>query len=261
MNSSFINEGYSILAALIYVTETESDAVQRMFDWQPVNIEGDDQQYYEAYVERDDDLLRIIAAQQDEMGMTAAATLSMKIIHNFRPKYLIMPGIAAGAEEEREDGEMFGDVVLATSVWNYSNGKYVSPHHAEIVFGEIGFIPRPSMIDIDEKLISVFHRIIDMNETECHIHMGPLASGSTVVANKHFLDKQVRTNYHDTKGLDMESYGVAYAARHATEPRPMAIIAKSVCDFADERKDDRYQQFAAYTSCELVGYLVKEVLS
>ena len=36
----------------------------------------------------------------------------------------------------------------------------------------------------------------------------------------------------------MEGYGVAYAASHAVEPRPRTIIAKSVCDFADERKND-----------------------
>lgn len=58
----------------------------------------------------------------------------------------------------------------------------------------------------------------------------------------------------------MEGCGVAYAAAHATEPRPKAIIAKSVCDFADSRKSDMYQKFAAYTSCEFVRLMLTEIL-
>ena len=53
---------------------------------------------------------------------------------------------------------------------------------------------------------------------------------------------------------------VAYAATHAMNPKPHVIIAKSVCDFADEKKDDMYQQFAAYTSCGLIKDLMEKVL-
>lgn len=260
MNDVLKNEGYDSLATLIYVTDTEHEAVQRMFDWQELTLKGDDQLYYETYVQRGDSKVRVIAAKQNEMGMTAATALSMKLIYSFRPKYIIMPGIAAGTEEEVSDQQMYGDVVLASCVWNYSNGKYVSPTEAEIVFGEVGFIPRPSFIDMDDHLIEMFRQIADSNETECHLHIGPLASGSTVVANKNFLDKQIKKSYHHTKALEMEAYGVAYAAKYVSEPRPMSIIAKSVCDFADERKDDKYQKFAAFTSCEFVSHLVRNVL-
>ena len=80
------------------------------------------------------------------------------------------------------------------------------------------------------------------------------------MANQTILQKQVLTRFEDTEGVEMESYGVAYAATHAMNPKPHVIIAKSVCDFADERKDDMYQQFAAYTSCGLVKDLLDKVL-
>lgn len=83
----------------------------------------------------------------------------------------------------------------------------------------------------------------------------PLASGSAVVANSELVDMQIRSQFDETIGLEMEAYGVVYAAAHAIEPRPYAIIAKSICDFADSRKDDNYQKFAAYTSCEFVKNL------
>ena len=41
---------------------------------------------------------------------------------------------------------------------------------------------------------------------------------------------------------------------------PRIIIAKSVCDFGDERKDDTFQRFAAYTSCGFVKELLENVL-
>ena len=55
-------------------------------------------------------------------------------------------------------------------------------------------------------------------------------------------------------------YGVAYAANHSTEPKPYPIIAKSICDFADSRKSDQYQRFAAYTSCEFTKFLCEKIL-
>lgn len=46
----------------------------------------------------------------------------------FRPKYILMPGIAAGIDETEQ---LYGDVVLADMVWNYSNGKYVTKDRGE----------------------------------------------------------------------------------------------------------------------------------
>ena len=249
---------YQTFAALIYVTDTEEEAVRRMYDWQEFRIEGDDQIYYQA--EHSGSGMKIISARQDEMGMTAAATLTMKMIQHFRPKYVIMPGIAAGTLEESGDAQMFGDVVLADMVWNYSNGKYVPKDRASIVFGEIGFLPRPTVAKIDEALYPYFEKAIHSAKNETHVHIGAMASGSTVVANKAILDKQIKGQFESTKGLEMEGYGVVYAANHATEPRPKAIIAKSVCDFADSRKSDVYQRFAAYTSCEFIKLMLDEIL-
>ena len=39
---------YGIFAALIYVTDTEEEAVMRMYDWKELKLDGDDQAYYEA---------------------------------------------------------------------------------------------------------------------------------------------------------------------------------------------------------------------
>ena len=253
--------GYKSFAAIVYVTETEKQAVMRMFDWTELRVDGDDQPYKEAFIEKNGKQLRVICAQQDEMGMTASAALTSKMIHLFTPEYVVMPGIAAGTGNitETEDQE-FGDVLLADSVWNFSNGKYVSPHEAEIVFGEIGFKPRPTTVKLSGDYMKPIVEFMKSERNEFHVLFGPLASGTAVVANKTILKKQVMTCFEDTEGVEMEGYGVAYAAAHSLEPKPHTIIAKSVCDFADERKNDNYQKFAAYTSCGFVRDLLINVL-
>ncbi len=248
---------YESFAALIYVTDTEEAAVMRMYDWEVFQTDDDTQVYYTA---KDSKGRKLYAARQDEMGMTAAATLTMKLVEHFRPKYVVMPGIAAGVLDDSNGLQMYGDVVLADMVWNYSNGKYVSKDKAEIVFGEVGFLPRPTSVKIDESLLGYFDKAVHSASNETHVLIGAMASGSTVVANKVILDKQIRRQFGSTKGLEMEGYGVAYAASHATEPKPKAIIAKSVCDFADSRKSDMYQKFASYTSCEFVKLMIEEIL-
>ncbi|MCR5208562.1 MAG: hypothetical protein K6C14_08820, partial [Eubacterium sp.] len=63
-----------------------------------------------------------------------------------------------------------------------------------------------------------------------------------------------------TVGLDMESYSVFYTAKFSQSPRPVAIVIKSICDFADDEKSDRYQKFAAYTSSQFAKYLFEKHL-
>lgn len=248
---------YESFAALVYVTDTEEEAVMRMYDWKPFRIDGDEQLYYEAQNSKKG---VIIASRQDETGMTASATLTMKLIEHFCPKYVIMPGLAAGILDESNETQMYGDVILADMVWNYSNGKYVSKDKAQIVFGEVGFLPRPTCVEVDKDLLPYFDIAVNSLHNETHVLVGAMASGSAVVANKLIFEKQIKSQFYSTKGLEMEGYGVAYAASHAIEPKPKAIIAKSVCDFADGRKSDVYQKFAAYTSCEFVKLMLDEIL-
>ena len=54
----------------------------------------------------------------------------------------------------------------------------------------------------------------------------------------------------------MESYGVFLAASNALEPKPRALVVKSVCDYANEEKDDQYQTFAAFTASRFVEDLL-----
>ena len=253
-------QSYETDAALLSVTTTEFRAVTHFHDWRAKTFPGDDQIYDVATFERDGRQHTLVHAKIGEMGMTAAAATAMKVIFTFRPRYLIMVGIAAGVAKNELEDQRYGDVVVADVVWNYSAGKFVSPEQAEIHYGNLGFLPRSTSESIPEEIMPYLRRAAASEENPCHVYIGPMACGSTVVANRELLEKQIYTQYQRTAGLDMESYAVVYAANHASDPKPTPIIVKSVCDFADSRKSDEYQRFAAYSSCEFAKFLYEKIL-
>lgn len=251
---------YSSFAAMIVATGTEENALRNLYDWEPVTFPDDAQTYYAATMERDGGPCKLVYARQSEMGMTVAVTLTMKLIWHFRPQYVLMVGIAAGIAAPGTEEQIYGDVLVADMIWNYTAGKFVSPDRTEIRFGGVGFIPRPAVVRTDETLLELVRRAAASPENQCHVHIGPMATGSAVVTNREIVNKQIHTMYRETIGLDMEAFGVVYAAQNATAPRPKALVIKSICDYANNEKSDQYQKFAAYTSCEFAKLLMEKFL-
>ncbi|MDO4338972.1 MAG: hypothetical protein Q4C91_12960 [Eubacteriales bacterium] len=253
--------GYDYFVALLTATKTEAEGLKRIYkNWSEKSFDNDSQLYYETWFEREGKKCKVVTANQNEMGMTASAVLTMKIIEHFRPRYLIMVGIAAGIATEEIEQQEYGDVIVPTIIWDYSAGKFVNAKQADIKYGKIGFIPRPAVFRMDADIEKCVQRAIESPKNECHAYMGPMACGTAVVANREILDKQILTQFSHTAGLDMESYAVVYAASNATSPRPVPIIVKSVSDFADDKKSDQYQKFAVYTSSEFAKLLYEEFL-
>lgn len=250
---------YGCMAVILTAVEIESRSVRHLFDsWKKIHIAGDLQEYYETHISRDGKELRIITCQQSVMGMTAATLMAAKAVQAFRPKYLILCGIAAGIGKEAE--QMYGDVIVPDMIWDYSTGKFVGREESEIRFGDVGFLPRPVMIDTDEEIIDIVKSTQGREDNEFHVHIGPMACGTYVMANREMVEKRVKSLFPRTVGLDMESYSVSYTAANITDPKPVAIVAKSICDFANSEKSDQYQRFAAYTSSGYVKYLLEKLL-
>ena len=62
-------------------------------------------------------------------------------------------------------------------------------------------------------------------------------------------------------GLEMESYGMFYAAEHAHHLKPVFTVSfKSASDLADKDKTDKYQAYASYTSAALMKYIIENEL-
>lgn len=108
---------YDYFVALITATATEEAGLHHMYDdWKLLLLEGDEQRYYQTSFERNGKTHKIVTARQSEMGMPAAGVLTMKMISIFKPKYVIMVGIAAGIAHKNTVDQIYGDVVVPNVV-------------------------------------------------------------------------------------------------------------------------------------------------
>lgn len=255
-----------IIADVVLITavKTESEAVKKVFkSLEKFSIKNDPTIYYRILLEKN---ITVVTAQQSEMGMAAAATLSTKMIEHFKPKYLIMVGIAAGIGDDKN----LGDIIIPSEVWNYSSGKYVESKNGEESM--ISFLPDPVSIpletkireivsqDFKERLFKIRSEADDAPGNELKVVIGPMACGAAVVANKDIVEDLIKKHHRKTVGLDMESYGIFFAAKNAVVTGTIPICIKSISDFADADKGDSAQKYAAFTSTLFAKKLIEEDL-
>jgi nucleoside phosphorylase/CheY-like chemotaxis protein len=190
----------------------------------------------------------VVAAAAPRMGMVASATLTQKLIQQTRPRLVAMTGICAGMPGTCD----LGDVLFADPSWDWQMGKYfqdelqgapdqIAPpqeitQRVVLIQGD-----RPFFIDLLEKYPG------DKPNQIPRLHIGPVASGSAVLADQATIDI-IKRQHRKAMGVDMELYGVYSAIRDCAGPKPRAFGLKSVCDFADHLKNDKYQKYASYMS-------------
>lgn len=208
-----------IFVSLQTATDTEMNMAMRIYpSFEKLALSNGGGIYYSAGFSRDGKRYQVLLSQQPDPGMTAAAAHTMKVINLFKPKYVILTGIAAGVMRKNEDGQLYGDIVVADVVWDYTSGKFVKAGDSSIKFGSVGFISRPRVIRTDKALLKYAEAAIKSPENQNHVHIGTMACGTSVVANKEVVEKRIHSQFKETAGLDMESYAVMYAAKHAVPP-------------------------------------------
>lgn len=265
LNDENLQRNYNYDIAIITAVPVEHEMVQRAIpaSWKQKRIAGDPTEYLIGEFEDNfGKKLKLVAGTQLQMGMPAASVLTLKLIENFRPKFVIMVGIAAG---NRGQGLNLGDIVIASESWDYGSGKLKETSDSSYIFQ-----PAPKQIELDidikEKLNKNFlielQQIKDqfMGNTPTHslkMYLGPMASGAAVIQSENYVSDFILNHNRKLMALEMETYGVYYASKNATHPRPQAISIKSVCDFADSEKGDDYQRYAAYTSCSFLNLILK----
>ena len=74
--------------------------------------------------------LKIVAAYADQMGMSASALLTAKMIYTFHPKYVIMTGICATTDNDID----LGDILVFDQSWNGGSGKLKDGKKKETLF-------------------------------------------------------------------------------------------------------------------------------
>lgn len=225
--------------------------------WDELKFGNDATRYYRGVFRNEKKSFKIVATSSPQMGMVASSTLCMKIIHNFRPKYIFMTGIAAGVKGEVN----YGDILVADQTYDGTSGKIITKES-----GEKGFSPNPTTLSLDadlkekvrtyESKTRYFFELKEKwqgnkPETDLKIKVGPVVSVPYVIQN---ADELINLKDHQRKliGLEMEIFGVFYSANNGFNPKPKPMAIKSVCDFGDKEKGDNYQKYAAFTSAQFM---------
>ncbi|MDB5824995.1 MAG: 5-methylthioadenosine/S-adenosylhomocysteine nucleosidase [Herminiimonas sp.] len=203
----------------------------------------------------------VAAAFATRMGPTSAAILTTKALLMLRPKLVIMTGICAGIPGKAH----IGDVVAVDISWDWQSGKFVDKSGIE------AFQIAPHQLGIGDTLrnqLLLFKRDADYWDTLAgralkeqlrlpKLVMGPMATGSSVLADSR-VSERIKTNQHkNVVGLDMETYGV-FAAVEACDPKVTVLSLKAVCDNGDIKKNDDYQEYAAVNAALAVERFLTE---
>lgn len=236
-------------------------------NWESFKVNNDPTEYYKGKFIKEDKIINVVAASATQMGMVASSLLSNKLIMNFRPKIIAMTGIAGGVKGVGN----LGDILAADISYDSGSGKIKTDSKGDSHF-EPDYKSINLNIDLKELLLEYKNNrdllyqikknwVADKPQTELNIHIGPLASGAGVIENNKVID-EIKGHNRKLIGIDMETYGVFYAATNCSKPRPISVISlKSISDYADPDKNDNFQKYASYTSANFLYNFALEKIS
>ena len=245
-----------VKALCVYKCEASTDANERHSDYFACYKD------YENISEIDEEItiknkkFKIFATIQRHPGMVSASICTSRLIREFRPKHIVLLGIAAGFE-----GREFGSPLIADYVFVYQQGKLKNGK----------FEPDGIGLKIDERLRhrlyihkddiaqsvrdavykNLDHPGLDLNVGQIEkigAFLGPMATSIQVVADKK-EENRIKQTTRKVIGLEMEGFGLFQTvAESDSDPKPLPILIKSLCDHAMSDKTDEYHALAGFTS-------------
>jgi len=175
----------------------------------------------------------VVSVQTARMGALQQGSVSHVVIdavRDWEPRSVIMIGIAFGRNKTTQK---IGDVMISESIASYEPARIGETHAPR------GHILTPSDILFDRfgnsKLVKPY------NYYKCQ-----LVSGEKLIDAKNYKEELFRT-YPYAKGGEMEGAGLASTCARLNTPW---ILVKSICDWADGKKNDKYQIIASNNAAD-----------
>ena len=244
---------------VITALEEERDAMlskmrgARKLDKQATDIHT----YYRASVRtnrRDGSEYRVVVTSLLNMGPINASAQAVSVVNRWKPKYVLLVGIACGVPGEVN----YGDVLIATQVADYTPGKLIDGSRQ--VRWEV-FPCGASLLDSANNVPANWERkigVVRPKTDKVLRHKGVVASGGDVIS-----DDQVIATYSESwpklVGIEMEGGGVA-AGVHQTTDRPEFLMIKSVSDFGKDKHDAEvkpWRHYACHAAAAFALSLIK----
>lgn len=179
------------------------------------------------------------------MGNEEAAYVTMATIERWRPENVIMVGIAGGVR-----GKVgLGDIVVANSVFYYELAKRTQQgeqRRGRYYPSDRLLYARALAYETNDWKDEIRTEPPERQHLDVHfprIHFGIIASGEKVLADATTL-KQLLIDCPELRAAEMEGAGVAGTASCQPQP-PRFLEVRSICDYGDPKKNDKWQAFAA----------------
>ncbi|MDH0051040.1 hypothetical protein [Comamonas terrigena] len=207
-------------------------------------------------IELDGITRRVACAHLSQMGPIASAHAAANLLSEYRPRLLVMTGICGGFSKEVS----IGDLVIADKSWDWQAGKWTDDGTlASSVDPRDGAADLVAYARTIGDAIKLAHGSFTgyarpVNPPELVI--GPMVTGSAVVASKD-IQEVFKGQHRKMAGIDMECYGMYYAASNYGGAPVKTLCIKAVSDLADRAKDDDHQQFCSYISAAAMLEVVR----
>lgn len=219
--------------AIITALPVERDALLKQFDeYQKIqNEKVDFRTYYLGCISttKSNRKYSIVLVMLPGMGNLESLSASHDILDIWKPKHILVIGIAGGNEEK---GIKIGDIVVSNSILYYELGKY-KEHELEFRFKSFNVSPL------------LYDRIINfkIGDDWCSkVHFGVIASGEKVISQDCFR-WELLSKMPQILAFEMESAGVASGICHKYGDNFIAI--RAISDFANQAKNDDSRVSAA----------------
>jgi deoxycytidine triphosphate deaminase len=187
-----------------------------------------------------DEYYEVVVVMLLGMGTGEATIGAMSVIERWQPKNVIMVGIAAGVPGK----VALGDIVVADFVFYYELAKRTlqgEQRRAQYFYSDRLLYGRALAHEGNDWKDKI--RIEPPDRIYIDVHFGAIASGDKILADAMTL-KQLLNECPELMAVAMEGAGVAGAASHQPHP-PRFLEVRSICDYGDGEKNDRWQAFAA----------------
>jgi nucleoside phosphorylase len=196
---------------------------------------------------------RIVVGMAGEAGTTAGALTVQRAITRFRPRYVLLVGVAGGMPNRVHQG----DVLLATSIWNYDYGAVDTKFRPrqDFTFRSDGRLLAAALA-----LAAPWQDYIESESPEPDYrperHAGQFGSGNKVIEymGSSFVDSVMEVNA-TIAGVEMEGAGAAAAIEAATAQginvgflmiRGISDVPTQVDPLLGDKKDrEKWKRYAA----------------
>jgi adenosylhomocysteine nucleosidase len=196
------------------------------------------------------------------LGLVAATFETSAALSVFRTKVLCMSGICAGFASESN----LGQLVIASPAWEYQAGKW----------SDDGFEIAPLQVALRPGTRAVIDQVIGRQSFCENLEVGlnpgwarprlqskpilaPFATGSAVIADRTRLE-HIQKQHRKVAAIDMETYGVYYAANESNKHVEHFFSIKAVVDFADRAKDDDLHHYGSSVSARATLQVIHALL-